>query len=169
MVFERSVWSARCTAAFSPNHENDTTPRQNYPLIGHCVIRTAKMMLFWLKQQKQLKWTGAVKREIYIERKEIPLPPRSLDRSQIKLIQKSGQKYHRKSALGSCQHEKRGKYVNEKVCSKILAHRYATFFCSWDDSLVGQLTSKILLSFKSFFSLFSLTSFPQCDPPKTSY
>ena len=35
------------TAAFSPNHENDTTPRQNYPLIGHSVIRTAKMMLFW--------------------------------------------------------------------------------------------------------------------------
>ena len=141
MVVKRSVWSARCTAAFSPNHENDTTPRQNYPLIGHSVIRTAKIMLFWLKQQKQLKWTGAVKREIYIEREEIPLPPRSLDRSQIKLIQKSGQKYHRKSALGSCQHEKRGKYVNNKVCSKILAHRYATFFCSLDDSLVGQLNT----------------------------
>ena len=38
MVVEMSVWSAGCAAAFSPNHENDTTPWQNYPLIGPYLI-----------------------------------------------------------------------------------------------------------------------------------
>ena len=38
MVVKMSVWSAGCAAAFSPNHENDTTPWQNYPLIGPYLI-----------------------------------------------------------------------------------------------------------------------------------
>ena len=41
-------------------------------------------------------------------------------------------------------------------CTIQLAHRYAIFFCSWDDSLVGQLTINLLLARLSYHHHHSL-------------
>ena len=37
---------------------------------------------------------------------------------------------------------RRGDNDEDECDGEIVAHRYATFLCSWDDSLVGQLTMK---------------------------
>ena len=41
-------------------------------------------------------------------------------------------------------------YLGQVMCIKEVAHRYAIFLCSWDDSLVGQLTIKEVLCQRRF-------------------